>query len=181
MINSVVKIVSIIDSKFVHRLVIPTVGLIYLVVSVFNPVRHSAFGSTQPFVCLGKTNHYSSQVSSGFGYRSFTMGGKLVSDFHSGVDIPLPIGTKLVAPFDGVVRYKQNTCGVGIEVVNGDYVVGYWHIMGRAVPNGIPITKGEVIAFSGNTGCSTGPHLHLYLRQNGKSLNPVEYFCQEEN
>lgn len=103
------------------------------------------------------------RVTSEFGYRKAPTKGASV--LHKGVDIALPIGSKLYAPFNGrVIRASRSkNAGVYIEVGNesDSARVIMMHLNGVSVPQGSTVVKGQEIARSGNTGVSTGPHLHI--------------------
>ncbi len=111
------------------------------------------------------------KVSSGFGKR---WGRK-----HEGIDIPAPIGTPVVAVKAGVVKYSDNRIsGYGnmivIEHENKIYSV-YAHLDKAFVRQGDSVKRGEVIANSGNTGRSTGPHLHFEIRVRDQARDPARY------
>lgn len=99
---------------------------------------------------------------------------------HNGIDIPAPIGTKMVSVADGVVVYSDNGfTGFGnLTVIAHRY--GLYSVYGHADKNftkkGDKVKKGQLIANVGNTGKSTGPHLHFEMRWKGRALNPVGFF-----
>lgn len=110
-------------------------------------------------------------LSSPFGPRSLLPG----KTFHNGIDIAVPLGTPVRATGDGVVRFVGNTDGYGlrVEIDHGNGLVTlYAHLSETNVVPGQRVRRGEVIAKSGNTGSSTGPHLHYEVRQNGKAIDP---------
>lgn len=113
------------------------------------------------------------EVSSRYGLR---WGG---SDFHPGIDIAADIGTPIVATADGVViESGWNSGGYGymVDVDHGNGIVTrYGHNSQLAVSVGTAVKKGQVIAYMGSTGFSTGPHLHYEVRVNGKAVNPDRY------
>ena len=99
---------------------------------------------------------------------------------HKGVDIVNRIGTPILATADGVVIYsKYNWSGYGklikIKHFNG-YETRYAHLNRIYVKNGDRVKKGNVIGELGNTGKSTGPHLHYEIRYNNRPKNPLKYF-----
>ena len=115
----------------------------------------------------------SGDVSSRFGWR---WGG---SDFHPGIDIANNIGTPIVATADGtVVESGWNSGGYGylvkISHSNGIETL-YAHNSDLVVSAGTVVKKGQVIAYMGNTGFSTGPHLHYEVRVNGTAVNPDKF------
>jgi len=117
------------------------------------------------------------KIISGFGYRinPFTGG----SEFHKGVDIPAPIGTKIKAPADGVVIFARRRGGYGnlLEIDHGNnYKTVYGHIHSFEVAIGDRVKEDSYIGEVGSTGRSTGPHLHYEVRLNNVPVNPVPYF-----
>lgn len=115
-----------------------------------------------------------------------TRGGFTTSDygarwesFHKGMDIAGNIGDDVMVAIDGEVTYSQyNDGGYGnlIMVTHVDNMVTYYaHLDQMYVSVGDKVTKGDVIGVVGNTGFSTGPHLHFELRVDGEPVNPAEY------
>jgi len=100
---------------------------------------------------------------------------------HKGIDVPLPVGTPLKAVMDGVVSAAQSGSGArsyGLYVIiehSGGKSTLYAHMSKIMVKVGDNVTKGQIIGLSGNTGFSTGPHLHFELRVNGVQTNPAAY------
>ncbi len=117
------------------------------------------------------------RVSSRFGPR----GGK----HHDGIDIPAPRGTPIIAADTGVVIYSDNGIrGYGnmIVVAHGDDIFTvYAHSRKNLVDKGERVEKGQVIAEVGNTGRSTGPHLHFEIRVKNKVRNPAQYLSKRGN
>lgn len=96
---------------------------------------------------------------------------------HNGTDFSLPIGTKIVAPGDGVVTLVTDHQFAGRYIVvdhGGKYTTRYLHLSKALVRKGQHVTRGQVIALSGNTGRSTGPHLHYEFHVNGKPVDPMK-------
>ncbi|RPE85804.1 murein DD-endopeptidase MepM/ murein hydrolase activator NlpD [Vespertiliibacter pulmonis] len=96
---------------------------------------------------------------------------------HKGVDLGVQSGTPVIAPADGVVEhvaYQANGAGRYIKVRHGgQYTTVYMHLSRALVRVGQSVKKGERIAISGNTGRSTGPHLHYEFHINGQPVNPL--------
>ncbi|CAG7588080.1 Chromosome partition protein Smc [Peptoniphilus tyrrelliae] len=117
--------------------------------------------------------HYS--ISSPYGYRVHPILG--YSKFHSGIDIPAPIGTPIVAAKSGTVIMAKLMSGYGnvVMVDHGETVTVYAHCSAVNVNVGDSVKEGDVVAFIGSTGLSTGPHLHFEVRVNGATVNPVGY------
>ena len=112
-------------------------------------------------------------VSSPYGLR---WGG---SDFHPGIDIANDYGTPITATADGiVVAAGWNSGGYGnmVDIDHGNGVVTrYGHAQEVVVSPGQTVTRGQIIAFMGSTGFSTGPHVHYEVRINGEPVNPSGY------
>jgi murein DD-endopeptidase MepM/ murein hydrolase activator NlpD len=118
-----------------------------------------------------------SYVSSYYGYRIHPISG--VKDIHRGVDIAASLGTEIHSGQDGTVTFAGYSGGYGNVVIieNGDGLVSkYAHCDTLSVTAGQSVKTGDVIATVGNTGNSTGPHLHLEVMKNGEYLNPI-YFA----
>ncbi len=95
---------------------------------------------------------------------------------HNGTDFAVPVGTRVVAPADGVVDKTGYSRGSGYYIVirhRGAYSTVYMHLSKIQVKQGQRVKMGATIARSGNTGMSTGPHLHYELRINGRPVNAM--------
>lgn len=115
-------------------------------------------------------------VSSGFGYRvsPFTS----VKKMHEGLDIAAPRGTDIMAPADGIITYTGVKGAYGnIVVIDHGYglVTRYGHLSQMLVETGKHVRRGERVARVGNTGRSTGDHLHYEVRIDGVPVNPTRY------
>ncbi|MGN0383696.1 MAG: murein hydrolase activator EnvC family protein [Eubacterium sp.] len=119
--------------------------------------------------------HYS--ISSDYGYRTDPISGS-GTVFHSGIDIPAPSGTAILAASSGEVAWScySSSAGnwIGIYHGNGVYSV-YMHCSYSLVSTGDTVSAGQVIAGVGTTGSSTGNHLHFAVRVNGSYVNPHSY------
>jgi murein DD-endopeptidase len=96
---------------------------------------------------------------------------------HNGTDFAMPTGTPVLSTGDGVVTRISNHpyAGKYIEIRHGgDYVTRYLHLHRILVNKGQSVKRGERIALSGNTGRSTGPHLHFELHVRGRPVNPMK-------
>jgi len=113
-------------------------------------------------------------VSSDYGWRIHPILG--TKDRHMGVDISMPIGTEILAGHDGTVSAGYDADGYGhfitLTGANG-FVTRYAHLDSFLVGSGQIVSVGDVIALSGNSGRSTGPHLHFEVIKNGRHLNPL--------
>jgi hypothetical protein len=118
-------------------------------------------------------------ISSNFGYRLDPLTGR--RRMHKGVDLAGRRGTPVMATADGVVRRVTYGRYIG-QVVQIDHLYGYMTIYGHLrrenvrVEAGQQVTRGQVIAELGNTGRSTGPHLHYSVVHNGSVIDPLDYF-----
>lgn len=117
--------------------------------------------------------HY---VSSYYGYRKNPVSGN--EEFHRGVDIAVPAGTTVYAAHDGMVTTAAYDSRYGNYVVieEGGYTTKYAHMDSIYVNAGQPVKKKEIIGLTGNTGSSTGSHLHIECLYNGEYYNPLFYF-----
>lgn len=112
----------------------------------------------------------------GFGYQIDPFTGQV--KMHEGLDIAAPTGTPIVVPADGTVRYAGNKkdYGLSVEVDHGyGFVTRYGHCQRIRVNSGMRVKRGDVIAYVGNTGRSTGPHLHYEVRVSHTAVNPLNY------
>ena len=116
------------------------------------------------------------KITSGFGKRRDPILGR--SAFHAGIDFRTPIGTPILAPADGEVTRAGRAGGYGkmVEVRHGNGLsTRFAHLSRIHVKVGQKVTAGQAIGAAGNTGRSTGPHLHYEIRANGEAVNPMRY------
>ena len=114
--------------------------------------------------------------SSGFGYRTSPFTGRRT--FHKGLDIANKTHTPIIASADGVVAFagKKGGMGLMIKIDHGHgMATRYGHLSKINVKRGEAVERGDVIGLMGNTGRSTGPHLHYEVRLNGVAVNPIKY------
>lgn len=115
-------------------------------------------------------------VTSAFTYRQSPFTGK--REFHKGMDIANQHGTPIVATADGVVSFTGEDGAFGIVVViDHGYGINtrYAHLSKGLKNTGDSVHRGETIGYMGNTGRSTGPHVHYEVRLNGVPMNPEKY------
>jgi murein DD-endopeptidase MepM/ murein hydrolase activator NlpD len=125
------------------------------------PVQPSSSGFIWPV---------SGPVTSGFGWRWGRM--------HEGIDIAVPSGTPVHASASGRVIYGGWLGGYGNLVVidhGGGIATAYGHNTSIVVGTGSGVSQGQVVAYSGSTGHSTGPHVHFEVRVNGSAVDPMGY------
>ena len=112
-------------------------------------------------------------ISSGYGLR---WNG---AEFHQGIDIAAEMGTPIVATADGVVTIAGWNAGGYGNMVDIDHGSGvstrYGHASAVVVTVGQRVRRGQIIAYVGSTGHSTGPHLHYEVRLSGQPVNPTSY------
>ena len=102
---------------------------------------------------------------------------------HEGVDIHGDVGTPIYATGDGEIEFTGPTgsgYGIALMINHGfGYKSWYAHLSKCVARSGQKVKRGSLIAYSGNTGRSTGPHLHYEVIRNGEKQNPVEYFVDD--
>jgi len=128
------------------------------------------------FACTPSIWPANGWVSSKFGYRISPFTNE--KEFHEGLDISARIGSQVIAPADGVVASIGETYGFGIILtINHGYGLKtmYGHLSKVQVKKGQSVKRGENVALIGNTGRSTGPHLHYEVQLNGVPVNPMNY------
>ncbi len=118
-------------------------------------------------------------LTSRFGYRMSPFTGR--RDFHAGIDIAAEIGTPVLAPATGRVAFSGRRGGFGNAIVI-DHGYGirttYGHLQTLKVHVGERVERGAQIATIGNTGLSTGPHLHYAVEVSGKTVDPLDYIIE---
>ncbi|MGL5972669.1 MAG: murein hydrolase activator EnvC family protein [Oscillospiraceae bacterium] len=127
------------------------------------------------------TGYY--RISSSYGPRII----QGVNDFHTGLDFPAPSGTPILAANSGKVIAVNETSGgykggYGKHIIidhGGKQSTLYAHMSGFNVKVGQYVSRGQVVGYVGSTGWSTGPHLHLEVRINGKHTNPLPYLKKQ--
>jgi len=115
-------------------------------------------------------------ITSGFGYRVYPFTGE--NKFHEGIDISTRIGATVVVPADGIVTEQTYDISFGNNIIidhGYGFVTRYGHLSKIDVKAGEIVKRGTKIGEAGNTGMSTGPHLHYEIRLNGVPVNPENY------
>lgn len=109
-----------------------------------------------------------------------------VYKYHDGLDFGVPVGTPVVALEDGVVSVAGFYPAPGNYIVlkftkdKKNFLIQYMHLSSISVKVGDKVKKGQIIGKTGNTGKSTGPHLHLGIMINGQYVNPMDFIMQKE-
>lgn len=122
------------------------------------------------------------RTASGYGYRMHPIYQTRI--FHDGMDFACDIGTPVYATADGVVKKAKWEKGYGYLIViehGYGYETRYAHLKSFNVKHGQKVVRGETIALSGNSGRSTGPHLHYEVRLRERPMNPAHYYFMDLN
>ena len=123
-----------------------------------------------------KTPLDGAKLSSSFGMRKHPISG--FNKMHKGIDFAAPIGTPIYAGGNGIVEYVGRNGGYGKYIRirhNNEYKTAYAHLNSykKGISKGVRVNQGEVIGYVGNTGRSTGPHLHYEIIYQNKQINPL--------
>lgn len=145
-------------------------------------LQKKGFSSSADFYKLAKKNGLTypldkayTRVSSGYGYR--TIFG--AQQWHNGIDLPAPEGTPIYAPYSGTIKgnYYNGLGGNQLTLDSGAVIFGFAHLQNKSpYAVGSNIQKGQLLGYVGNTGRSTGAHLHFTVTLDGKKINPVDVF-----
>lgn len=156
------------NSVIMKKVSFLTLSLLFVVTLVW------AFNVEPPTIHPLKGNF---KVTSGFGEKMHPI--KKVLKKHTGIDFKAPIGTPVHATSDGIIEkavMQETSYGYHIIIKHDDqYQTLYCHLAEIDVVVGQKVKKGEVIGAVGNTGASTGPHLHYEVIKDGKKVNPEPY------
>lgn len=117
-------------------------------------------------------------ISSKFGQRRNPFGKKM-SEHHNGLDLSAKAGTPIYAMLPGEVTHigYDSRSGNYIKLRHGNFTVSYCHLIRKPnIPIGSKVFPGQPVAHVGSTGRSTGPHLHITLKRNGRVIDPAILF-----
>lgn len=131
---------------------------------------------------LGEPLHDDYDINSGFGSRNDPLNRR--TGMHEGVDMGAPFGTPVYATGDGVVEFAGSGDGYGllVEINHGNGVsTRYAHMSRIKVKDGQKVSRATVIGLLGNTGRSTGPHLHYEVRVSDVPKDPLKFIAAGEN
>jgi murein DD-endopeptidase MepM/ murein hydrolase activator NlpD len=136
----------------------------------------SAIPSIQPI-----NNKDLKRLASGFGWRTHPI--YKISRFHTGLDFTASVGTEIYAVSDGIIETADSEArGYGNHVVidhGFGYKTLYGHMSRYAVRPGQKVKRGDVIGYVGNTGTSSGPHLHYEVIKNSQKIDPINFFSSD--
>lgn len=123
-----------------------------------NPVGNASYVVTSDFNVIGDVSYH-------------------MDHHHAGIDLGIPVGTKIIAAADGTIVRAEYFGGYGncVDLKVGKYLFRYGHLSKFLCAKGQTVSAGQVIALSGNTGNSTGPHLHFEVQENGTAVNPRKF------
>jgi murein DD-endopeptidase MepM/ murein hydrolase activator NlpD len=119
-------------------------------------------------------------LGNGYGWRRDPFTG--MRDFHQGLDLVAPLGTKVVSPADGIVTRTGPAGGFGVSIfIAHGYglITRYGHLSNVNVRVGQRIKRGDVLGSVGSTGRSTGPHLHYEVLVHQRNVDPIKYILEE--
>lgn len=146
---------------------------------IANMIRNLESGGTissSSIVSSGYAWPIAGEITSPFGWRVHPVFG--TEKFHTGLDIAADYGDPIVASNSGTVIYADWMGGYGNAVMidhGGGIVTLYGHNSSLAVYDGQQVAKGQIIAYAGSTGYSTGPHCHFEVRIHGEVTDPLDY------
>jgi murein DD-endopeptidase MepM/ murein hydrolase activator NlpD len=115
-------------------------------------------------------------ITAGYGYRLSPFTGQ--REMHEGLDIAAPYGTPIVAAADGVVSFVGPLASFGnvVFVNHGHgFTTFYAHASSFRVKEGQQVKRGQIVAYVGTSGRTTGPHVHYEVQVNGAAVNPLRY------
>ena len=115
------------------------------------------------------------RITSPYGTRTHPVTGQTQS-FHRAVDFAASVGTTVFTPASGTVArvWTDTSCGNGLRITHADgYETVYCHLSQVLVAQGEPVQAGCAVAKTGNTGRTTGPHLHYGIKHNGNYIDPT--------
>ena len=158
----------------------------YIQSKSYDDIIEKALNKEQMLACLPAiqpvSNENLSRTASGYGWRIHPI--YKIRKFHEGMDFTASVGTEIHATADGMVinldRSANRGYGNCVEIEHGfNYQTLYAHMESFNVKLGQKVKRGDVIGYVGNTGLSTGPHLHYEVHKSGKAVNPVNYYFND--
>ena len=116
------------------------------------------------------------RITAGYGYRLSPFTGQ--REMHEGLDIAAPFGSPIMATADGIISFVRPLGSFGnVVFINHGHglTTFYAHTSSFRVKEGQSVKRGQIIAYVGSTGRSTGPHVHYEVQANGTTVNPLKY------
>ncbi len=178
-----IKIISTVPNKI--NSVVPNSSAQQIANSVYQtinhptPVRCTPLNSSIPMgqnMPLGAPLTGQIRITSGYGRRIHPVTGK--QSTHWAVDMAAPVGTNVFTPASGKVVsvWSDSTCGNGLNIIHANgYETFYCHLSKVTVNNGETVEAGCKVAETGNTGRTTGPHLHYAIKKDGGAVDPTGF------
>ena len=142
----------------------------------FSSLLEALEGQKNLLACTPAIRPVKGWMTSRFGYRNSPFTGR--RELHKGLDIANRKGTQIIAPADGIVKFtgRKGLLGKTIDIDHGHgMITRYGHLKEILKKRGEPVKRGDIIAEMGDTGRSTGPHLHYEVHLNGVPVNPIKY------
>jgi murein DD-endopeptidase MepM/ murein hydrolase activator NlpD len=185
-------------NRYEHLMTLPSPDLVVATTQKMDMLKRQLYvqsNSLEELVYIGKTqderlrcipaiqpvaNKDLKRMASGYGMRIHPI--YRIPKFHSGMDFSAPIGTDIYATGDGVITFsgRKQSYGNCITIDHGfGYQTLYGHLSQSNVRVGQKVKRGEVIGLVGDTGVSTGPHLHYEIIVRGKRDNPANYYFMD--
>ncbi len=157
-----------------------TLGVLFLIYNQRDRIRRATKQIIEPMLKEFQNPLTNTWVTSKFGNRIDPKTNKLTTQFHNGVDLHAPSGTPVFAPADGVAALSISADGGNQLIIthkNG-YKTGYAHLTSRVVHEGETVKKGQLVAYTGNSGShTTAPHLHFTVtNKQGRKVDPLSVF-----
>jgi murein DD-endopeptidase MepM/ murein hydrolase activator NlpD len=115
-------------------------------------------------------------ITAGYGYRLSPFTGQ--REMHEGLDIAAPFGSPIMATADGIVSFVRPLGSFGnVVFINHGHglTTFYAHASSFRVKEGQPVKRGQIVAYVGTSGRTTGPHVHYEVQANGTTVNPLKY------
>jgi murein DD-endopeptidase MepM/ murein hydrolase activator NlpD len=142
----------------------------------FSSLLEALEGQRNLLACTPAIRPVKGWMTSQFGYRNSPFTGR--KELHKGLDIANREGTQIIAPADGIVKSagRKGLLGKAMDIDHGHgMVTRYGHLKEILKKRGETVKRGDIIAEMGDSGRSTGPHLHYEVHLNGVPVNPVKY------
>ncbi len=142
----------------------------------FSSLLEALEGQKNLLACTPAIRPVKGWMTSRFGYRKSPFTGR--RELHKGLDIANREGTQIIAPADGIVKFtgRKGLLGKAIDIDHGHgMVTRYGHLKEILKKRGEQVKRGDIIAEMGDTGRSTGSHLHYEVHLNGVPVNPIKY------